>query len=294
MAQKRNRWLVNTILIVAVASFLGVSIYPLIDGIRNSASTQAVTSPSPTQSVDNAIANRRLELENQAKGYESVLQAEPDNQVALKQLVRIRAQMNDAKGAIAPLERLVKLNPNQTDYSILLAQVKQEAGDSEGSAQIYRSLLETQPGNLNALQGFVYLLLKEKQPEKAIGLLQDTIKSAPQKNEIQPNSVDVAAVQLMLGGVYTNQKRYDEAIAVFDEAAKVNKQDYRPVMGKALVLKEQGKTEEAKALFETAESLAPADKKDEIKLAAQQPAQSTATPANTPTAAPSVAPSPQK
>lgn len=68
-------------------------------------------------------------LDSQARGYELVLQREPDNVTALEGLANTRLEMNEPKGAIAPLERLVELNPNSTDYATQLAETKQQAGD---------------------------------------------------------------------------------------------------------------------------------------------------------------------
>jgi tetratricopeptide (TPR) repeat protein len=80
-------------------------------------------------------------------------------------------------------------------------------------------------------------------------------------------------VQLILGQVYATQQRYDEAIAVYDQAIKANNQDFRPVLAKASILKQQGKTEQAKALFENAAALAPTQYKEEInRLATEEPA----------------------
>ena len=60
-------------------------------------------------------------------GYEQVLQREPENQFALQKLVDIRIQKNDLPGAIAPMEKLVKLNPDNAQYKALLEVIKQRA-----------------------------------------------------------------------------------------------------------------------------------------------------------------------
>jgi tetratricopeptide (TPR) repeat protein len=261
--KRKNRWLLNVVLIIATVGLLGVSIIPLIASTLNTPAQQAKATPSPVQSIE----AKKADVEAQARGYEEVLKREPDNQTALRGLLEAKLRLNDVKGAIDPLERLAKANPTQTEFSVLLAQAKQQTGDLEGSAQAYRNILNTKPGDLNALQGLAGLLIEQKRPEAAIGLLQDTLKNAPQLNKTQAGSADTTAIQVLLGKVFASQKRFDEALNVFDEAIKTNKQDFQPVFYKALVLKEQGKKDEAKPLFETAISLAPAKYKDQIQQA---------------------------
>ncbi len=280
MAEKRkNRWLLNVVLIIATVGLLGVSIIPLISATFTP-QKNTVATPSPTQSVE----AKKADVEAQARGYEEVLKREPDNQTALRGLLEARLRLTDIKGAIEPLEKLAKLNPTQSEYAVLLAQAKQQTGDKEGAAQAYRDILNTKPGDLNALQGLAGLLIEQQRPEAAIGMLQDTLKTAPQANKNQPDSVDVTAVQVLLGRVFASQKRYSEAVNVFDEAIQGNKQDFQPVFGKALVLKAQGKADQAKPLFDTAISLAPAQYKDQIQQAASgAPPGATSAPASAPT-----------
>ena len=293
VAEKRNRWVVSIVMGLAFFAFVGISIAPLLGGLfQVPTASNASNSPSPTTSATPGA--KREELEAQAKGYELVLQREPENPTALRGLLETKLALNDIKGAIAPLEKLVKLNPNESLYAVLLAQAQQQTGDREGAAQTYRTILTNRPGDIDALNGLVGLLLQQNRPEAAIGLLQDTLKQATEANKAQPNSIDTPSVQVLLGGVYASQKRYDEAIAIYDEAAKTNQQDFRPVYGKAVVLKEQGKFDAAKPLFTKAEELAPAKYKDQIKQMAANPTASPvpATPAPPQGTAPAPATSP--
>ncbi|MBW4662781.1 MAG: tetratricopeptide repeat protein [Chroococcus sp. CMT-3BRIN-NPC107] len=313
MSQKSNRWLINIVLVVAAIALVGASMLPLLTSTIEQSQPPIAT---PLPSGQNAIAAQKSQLENQVRGFELVLQREPENQTALQGLVDAKIKLGDIQGAIPFIEKLAALNSTQPQYTLLLAQAKIRTGDIEGGQNAYRSILKTKPGDNLALQGLVLTLLQQQRPDEAISLLQDTLKDA------KAGSVDVTAVQLLLGEVYANQKRYDEAIATYDRAITANQQDvrpflakgsvlavqkrydeaislydraigvdskdFRPVLAKASVLKEQGKNDLAKPLFETATSLAPPEYKPQI----QQLAQASPSPAPTNTPTPTASPSP--
>ena len=79
----------------------------------------------PKQAV---VQSAETELQKQIKGYELVLQREPNNQTALEKLSMIRLRMGDNKSAIALMERLVKLHPQRQDYQTVLANTKKTIG----------------------------------------------------------------------------------------------------------------------------------------------------------------------
>lgn len=282
MVDKR-RGFVGVVLILSLVAFVGFSMGPIIGSIigENQASQ-----PSTPVSNQSAQTQKIDDLKAQARGYELVLQREPENQTALQgflqaQLELISLGQGEVNALIQPLQTLSRLNPQTTEYSILLAQSQQYAGDSEAAAQTYRSIIEDQPGQIQALQGWVSLLLDQQQPQAAIGILEETLRAAPEANQAQPGTIDQVSVQLILGQVYAQQERYDEAIAIYDEASKSDETDFRPILAKAIILKEQGNNEEAEQFFAQAVELAPANYKDQIQRQADgdlAPIETTPTP----------------
>ena len=259
MAVKRNRWLVISVLVVAVGAFLALSVLPFLTG-GNQTTTATSHSSNPSEGND-----PQAELEARARGYELVLEREPDNQTAIEGLVEARIQLGDREGVIAPLEKLAELNPSTPEYRVLLGQAKQSVGDLEGAADEFRTVLTQRPGDMNALQGLTALLLQQERPQAAVGLLQDTLQSAPQANEVAPGSIDVGSVQLLLAQVYVEEDNIDEALRVYDDAIDAAEDDFRPVLAKALVLRDAGREPDAVVLFKQAEELAPAQFKDQVR-----------------------------
>ncbi|MFZ4674956.1 MAG: tetratricopeptide repeat protein [Nodosilinea sp.] len=264
MTANRNRWLVGTVLTLALAAFLSLSLLPILGSNSNRRGSDAASTSPPADPT-----SMQAELEAQARGYELVLEREPDNQTALQGLVDARIQLGDISGVVSPLEKLVELNPGVADYAVLLAQTKQQMGDLEGAAQVYRQVLDQEPGNINALQGLTVLLVEQNRPQAAIGLLQDTLKTADKlQSEGAAGGIDTISIKLLLAQVHVEANSLDQAIAIYDDTIAAAPEDFRPVLAKALVLQDKGDVDTAKALFAQATALAPAQFKDQIELMA--------------------------
>lgn len=103
---------------LSMAGFAGSTIFGMVSLFSSGLSSQHQQKQTPV------VVSQESLLAAKERGYETVLQREPQNQTALEGLANVRLQMNNGKGAIEPLEKLVKLNPDRADYKELLAQAK--------------------------------------------------------------------------------------------------------------------------------------------------------------------------
>ncbi|HAX77279.1 MAG TPA: hypothetical protein DCY88_15965 [Cyanobacteria bacterium UBA11372] len=214
-------------MVLGIIPFVWTSIVPLLGSVETGqTSAQETATPTPTsttQPVQVSPEARQEELKQrllgQARGYEAILQSEPENQTALLALFETRKELvqlgaADIKQTIEPLERLIRLNPNDIVF------------------------------------------------------------------------------QLELGSIYAQQQRLDLAIAIYDNATKLDPQDYRPLLAKGIVLQLQGKKEEAKPLFNRATEIAPVAFKEQVQAQIQQIEILTSAPKASPAPGQPVAPAP--
>ncbi len=106
--------------IISIVSFFGSIGFAAVSALK-----QAIYDPKPVTVSAESV------LQKQARGFEFVLQREPENQVALEGLVMARLHLKDTQGAIPPLAKLVKLHPERQDYKIVLEQAKKQVGKGD-------------------------------------------------------------------------------------------------------------------------------------------------------------------
>ncbi|MGH1395933.1 MAG: tetratricopeptide repeat protein [Trichormus sp.] len=106
----------------SIIGFVGSTVFAVVPAIE-----RAIQNPQPVTTANSIESS----LHEQAKGYELVLQREPNNQTALEKLSLVRVQLKDFKGAREPLEKLVKLHPDRKDYQVILNDMKKREKETE-------------------------------------------------------------------------------------------------------------------------------------------------------------------
>lgn len=261
---KKRRWIYVTLVLMLLA-LISFSILPVVSSM--------VQAQQADQS--SLVTTESTRLENEALGYQLVLEREPDNENALLGLLETRLRQGDLEAAIAPLKRLSQLNPQQPDYGILLAQSQQQLKNYDAALNTYQEIIAANPGDMRILKGMVDLYMNQNRSQAAINLVQNTLNEAikEQSNESASNSIfNLTSLQLLLGEIYSQEERYDDAIVMYNQAIKGDENDFRPLLAKGILLREQGKENEAQTLFEAAILKAPVQYKEQLKdISLQRP-----------------------
>ncbi|MEA5536992.1 tetratricopeptide repeat protein [Crocosphaera sp. XPORK-15E] len=256
---KHRRWIYIALVLMLLA-LISFSILPLVSSI--------VQARQPQGENLSLAATESAKLENEALGYQLVLEREPDNDNALRGLLEARLRQGDLAAALIPLERLAQLNPQQPEYGLLLAQGKQRLQDYEGATATYREILAANPGEIAALKGMVDVLIAQNRSQQAINLVQNTLNEALKDGSKESQSeshFNLTSLQLLLGEIYTQQQRYDDALTIYDQAIKGDTDDFRPLLAKAIMLRQQGKETEAQTIFTDVILKAPVQYKEQLK-----------------------------
>ena len=122
--EERKKRIIRIFTLISAVAFLGSAGFGFI---------RMLTNPVQSTQVSTQAEDLTQQLQAQARGYERVLQREPENQLALQGLVEIRLQMKDFEHIIQPLETLVRLNPEQEQYKTLLATIKQQVEQNKNN-----------------------------------------------------------------------------------------------------------------------------------------------------------------
>lgn len=118
--EKNSKKLLRIVTLVFGLGFAGSMLALSLGGVFSQANT------GNTDYDDSDAPSVEEQIQLQARGYEKVLQREPNNLTALEGLTQIYLQTGNREKSILTLEKLVKYYPEQPQYAEALKQVKQQ------------------------------------------------------------------------------------------------------------------------------------------------------------------------
>ncbi len=115
----RQSPLQRILIIVSGVAFLGTMAIPMFgmfEGKSNPSQTASTGSP--------AAKSPEAQIEEIEKGYEKVLEREPNNVTALQGLAQARLKRGDLKGGLVPLKKLQAMFPQEKELAKLVVAIE--------------------------------------------------------------------------------------------------------------------------------------------------------------------------
>jgi len=139
----------------------------------------------------------------------------PNNAAYQEKLGTVLIELKEWNGAKKALEKTVELEPTLFKAYYKLAQVDEELDDQQDALKKYTSSIEKGPTFLPAYNALGGLYADLGYLDQAVQVCLEGLKVAPAGSE------DAAKIHNLLGTVYQQQRKYDEATKEFQAALKI-------------------------------------------------------------------------
>ena len=139
----------------------------------------------------------------------------PSSAAYQEKLGTVLIEVKDWNGARKALEKAVELEPSLFKAYYKLGQVLEELDDQQSALQRYTQSIENGPRFLPAYNALGSLYADLGYSDHAVQVAQSALKVA------QAGSEEAAKIHNLLGTVYQQQKKYDDAITQFRAALEI-------------------------------------------------------------------------
>ncbi len=225
----------------------------------------AAIDPTNHQAYFN-LAIVRIELRSFSAAREALeraIIAKPDTAGYHEKLGTVLMELEDWKGAVSAFESALELDPSLHKAHFKLGRCSEELEDPQSALHQYTAAIKTGPRFLPSYSALGRLYADLKYPDHAAQVLKEAF------NVAMPGTEEEANIHHLLGTVFQQQRKYDEAIAEFQAALAIvpGMSDALFSLGWTYAL--QGNDEEAKRYLDKYVMMAGTDAPDHYLRAAR-------------------------
>ncbi|KAK1272226.1 hypothetical protein QJS04_geneDACA004461 [Acorus gramineus] len=240
---------------------IAVVVFGLVFALGDFLPSGSDISGEKVSNIENTLTKEeKATLESKLQKYQATLSTSPKDVTALEGAAVTLTDLGEYKQAQVLLEWLIKERPKDSNAYRLLAEVKYELSDYEGSAVSYKNSLSASGTiDFESLRGLTNALLAAKKPNEAVQFLQSYRANLdiPSSNGPDVNGIDPIQVELLLGKAYSDWGHVSDAVSVYDRLISVYPDDFRGYLAKGIILKENGKVGDAERMLIQARFFAP-------------------------------------
>ncbi|KAG5223616.1 protein SLOW GREEN [Salix suchowensis] len=203
-------------------------------------SKPAIASPvavsSSTVDPTKESSKENVSFEEQERALQDHLAQNPSDVEALRSLMEVRIKSKKLLEAIEVVDRLIELEPNEDEWSLLKSQIYTYSGDFESAKDGFEAILQKDPLRVEAYHGLIMA------SSESGGSLEVVLK----RIEEEKNS-DLRDFKLLIAQVRVMEEKYFDALKVYDE----------PYLCQGIIYTLLKKKDEAQKKFEQFKKLVP-------------------------------------
>lgn len=236
---------------IAVASLALVGVFL----VSNGGSELGYASRRPSQQAQQVelAPEQRADLEKQLADVNTKLEGDANDLEALEAAAILHARLGEYTTAAEQLEKLSAAKPEDVDVLRVLAEAEAAAGDPVKSTQAYKKAWTlSNNNNLEVLTGLASALVAEGNPKEAVDIVRGAAASP------QAESMGEVELGLLVAKTYGQWRGHaPDAASQYDLLIEKFPDDFRPLLGKALLLRDQGQEGDAQRYIIQAKYKAP-------------------------------------
>ncbi|XVE96818.1 hypothetical protein REPUB_Repub02eG0255700 [Reevesia pubescens] len=215
----------------------------------------AFAAPTATPTVESAsTTDANISLEDQEKTIEEHLTQFPNDVEALRSLMEVKIKSKKLQQAIEVVDRLIELEPEDTEWPMLKAQIHSYGGDFELAKNEFEEILAKDPVRVEAFHGLVMAYSESGQKLKE---LEKRIEGAMEKCKKEKKHKDFMDFKLLIAQIRVIEGNHSEALKVYEGLVKEEPRDFRPYLCMGIIYSLLKKKDEAEKQFEKFRKLVP-------------------------------------
>ncbi len=199
---------------------------------------QEIVKQDPSDAESRLLLGRLYRLDRRnvdaEDAFKKVLELDPENELAMKELALVYTSLGDSNKAIEMLTKVNSRNPSLRTL-LELASAYEQIRDFENASDVYKRALEMRPGELDILKRYAQALLFSDQIEPARAVLEEITTKAP----------DDVEAYLRLSQIYRQQGNFDKARVANNRAKELAPDNLEILYNDVNLLDAEGKTDEA-------------------------------------------------
>ncbi|CAM8924630.1 unnamed protein product [Rhodiola kirilowii] len=219
----------------------------------------AVACPAPPPMVESEAAEQVSYNEEKEKNLEADVAANPDDVKALQSLMECKVRGQKIEEALVLLERLISIEPDNTEWSLLRANLLSLSGESELAKAAFEDVLKKDPLCVEAYHGIVMALSQSSSDgSEELKEMLDRIEVAMEKcGKDDEKKEDLRDFKLLLAQIKVFEGNYGDALKVYQDLSVEEPKDFRPFLCQGIVYTLLRREDEAKIQFEKYKRLVP-------------------------------------